>query len=89
MLFNTQDAKEIAKKLNATLLAQKKHDLAQFWHNGKLIGWYGIRRGRNLPHDYIPEQLHITPNQCKKFKVCTLTLQELVEILKGRGLIPQ
>ncbi len=87
MLFNTRDAREIADKLQARIVPKTNHDVAQFWHNDRLIGWYGIRRGANLPHDYIPEQLHISPNQCRQFRICTLTLQGLIEKLRKRGVI--
>ena len=90
MPFNTRDAREIAAKLGATIVPRTDHDLVQFWYCGKLIGAYGIRRGSkpSLSHDFIPNQLRISPNLCKRFQVCTVDLVALVAELKKRGLIP-
>lgn len=89
-MFNKKDAEAIAQKLNARIIAKKRHDIAQFWYEGKLIVWYGIRRGSqaNLSHDYIPQQLKITPHQCREFRICTMDLDALITSLKEKGIIP-
>jgi hypothetical protein len=88
MQFDTSDAKAIAKKLNATIVQKSKHDIAQFWHEGKLIGWFGIRRGANGGHDFIPKQLNLSPHQCREFKICHMSLEEVVQVLKEKHIIP-
>ena len=87
MQVDTADAKAIARKLNATIVQKSKHEVAQFWHDGKLIGWFGIRRG-NIGHDYIPQQLNLSTRQCREFKICHMSLDEVVQVLKEKHIIP-
>ena len=82
------DAQRIAIKLNADIERRRKHDLAIFRYEGKRITQFGIRRGsKELPHDYIPNQLFITNKQCHDLRDCPLTLSEYVRILKEKGKI--
>jgi hypothetical protein len=89
-MFTKKDAEVIAEKLNARIVTGKRHDIAQFWHEGKLIVWYGIRRGSqaNLPHNHIPRQLNITPHQCREFRICKMDLDALIVSLRAKGIIP-
>lgn len=88
MQFDTHDAWAISKKLNAVIRQGSKHYIAEFWHGGMLIGWFGIRRGKKVGHDYIPKQIFLSPNQCQNFRICTMSLEEVVQVLKDKHIIP-
>ena len=88
MRFDTSDAHAIARKLNANIYSGSNHEIAEYWHEGKLIGQFGIRRGKNVGHDYIPKQIFLSPNQCRQFRICTMTLAEVVRVLKEKNVIP-
>lgn len=90
MGFDKQDATAIARKLGAIMADGSRHDFAEFWHNGIFIAKFGIRRGkRTLSHDHIPEDLHVTPNFCKRFQQCSVTLEGLIAELQRKGVIPE
>lgn len=88
MSFDKSDAEAIAGKLNARIVRKTNHDIAQFWHHDQLIGFFGIRRGSNTSHDYIPKQIFLSPKQCRDFRICTMTLEEVIELLKEKNIIP-
>ncbi len=89
MTFDQGDADAIAKKLGASLSQGRKHEIATFWHEGKQIFHFGIRRSsKEVPHDYIPRQMYLSQGECRKFRSCTLTLESYVQLLKLKQIIP-
>ncbi len=62
-------AQKIVKKLEASKIdsSSKAHDEYSVEHKGVLVGIISIRRGseKDKGHDYIPRELHISPNQAK------------------------
>ncbi len=89
-MFTQDDAWKIAKKLKAKIEPGRKHELAVFWHDGKRITQYGIRRGsKNEGHDYLPSQLFVSPPQCRDLSNCPLSLEDYVKILRKKKKIPE
>lgn len=88
-MINKEDAEAIADKLKARLEEKTNHTVAQFWHNGRLVIWFGIRRGskKDLPHEYIPSQMKLTQKQCVLFRSCKISLESYVDILIEKGFI--
>jgi hypothetical protein len=91
MKFFTQEhARFIAKKLQMDITPGRDHDLATFRHSGKDIVRFGIRRGsKELPHSYIPSQLHLTAKECRELHGCKITPEQFIEGLKAKKLIPE
>jgi len=88
MLFDQRDAKAIAKKLNATIIDGKRHDIAVINYGGKMIGQFGIRRGSgSLGHDYIPGQIHVTNQQARLLVQCPMSFDDWVAVLKKKQFI--
>jgi hypothetical protein len=83
------DADAIAVKLKAVRIPDSaKHEKVQFYYDGKLIFMFGIRRGSGeVWHGYIPKQMKISPKQCRTFRKCDMSLEELVDILKAKRVI--
>ena len=87
--FTQEHAEEIAKKLNMEIKAGRQHEQAIFYHRGREIVRFGIRRAsKQVPHDYIPRQLHMTRKECNELYGCTKTLEHFIENLRTKGLLP-
>ncbi len=84
-------ALEIAKKLKATILERKKkkHDIAQVYHDGQLVAFFGIRRGssKDLGHDFIPAQIHVSPHHARLLGQCPMSRADWIEKLSEKGMI--
>jgi hypothetical protein len=88
MTFNSRDARAIAKKLQASLKNGRDHELARIYYDGKLVAQFGIRRSsKDVGHDFIPGQIHVTRNQARLLADCPMSFEEWVSVMKGRGLI--
>ncbi len=87
--FTQDHATNIAKKLGMQLEPGRKHTRAIFHHEGKEIVSYGIRRAsKEVPHNYIPKQLHMTPRDCMQLHDCTKTVDDFVGSLRSKGFLP-
>jgi hypothetical protein len=84
-----QHALKIAHKLGAVIDTGKAHDLAKIYHEKKKVAQFGIRRGskKDLPHDYISEQLHVTKSQCLDLASCPLNRGEWIRLLVEKRII--
>jgi len=82
-------AEKIARKLKATFISKKEHDFAQIYHEGKLIAFFGIRRGsqKDEGHDFIPSQIFVSTRQAKLLGQCPLLREDWIQILKAKGKI--
>jgi hypothetical protein len=92
-MLDKQDALKIKKKLKAKIEKTKKgrpHDLAVVYHNNSIIASFGIRRGSNksLPHDHIPADLHLSPNECTRLAECPFSRDDWIKRMKSLKLIP-
>jgi hypothetical protein len=86
MMFAQKDARVIAKKLRAEIKEKRKHDVAIVKIEGKYIGCFGIQRcSKDKSHDYIPQQMFLSPRQCREFKECSLTVDAYADLLRGKG----
>ena len=80
------DARKIAKKIEAEIEIRGSHDIAVFRYEGKRITQFGIRRSsKDVPHDYISNQLFVTYKQCCALRDCPLSLDGYVKILREKG----
>jgi hypothetical protein len=92
-MLDKQDAQKIRKKLKAKIEKTRKgrpHDLAVVYHNNSIIASFGIRRGSNksLPHDHIPEDLHLSPHECALLAQCPFSRHDWIQRMKSLNLIP-
>ncbi len=86
--LNGDHALKIAAKLGAEIRSGRTHDMAIFRDQGKEIARFGIRRGRkDLGHDFIPRQLHMTARQAQTFVSCQLSKDEYLRILNDKDLL--
>ncbi len=85
----TGDAEAIAKKLDAEIERKRtNHVIAIVRVNGKEVGRFGIRRGMNLGHDYIPRQIHINMRLALNLARCTKYRQDYESFLKNTPFYP-
>jgi hypothetical protein len=89
-MLNKEHADKIKKKLKAKINKGKKnrpHDLAVIYHEDKMIASFGIRRGSNkhLPHDHIPQSLHLKPHDCLDLAQCKITREEWLKRMQDQG----
>ena len=75
-------------KVRAEVVTKTKHDVVKFWYGGKLIFWFGIRRGsKELPHPHIHLQMFLSQKECRLFRICDISVLQYIEILKAKGII--
>lgn len=83
-------AQRIARKLKAKITKKKKaHDLAQVFHEGKMVAWFGIRRGsrKDQGHDHVPGQLFVRTHEAKLLGECPLSREDWIRIMVDKGWI--
>lgn len=82
-------AERIAKKLEAQVVRRGKrpHDLAQVFHKGKIVAFFGIRRSskKDKGHDHIPSDIYVSPRQAKLLGQCPLSREEWLVIMAEKG----
>ena len=84
-------AEKIASKLGADVVkSDGAHNIAFIYYNGVLIASFGIRRGssKDLGHDHVTRDLHISPSQAKRLGQCPLSSDGYFAILREKGLLP-
>jgi hypothetical protein len=85
-------AVKIAKKLNATKIKSKNkaHDEYEVTEGGILIGIISIRRAsdKDLGHDYIPRELHISPRQARNLGQCPWSRDAFIACMKEKEILP-
>ena len=87
-MLTKDHAKQIARKLEAEIKSGKKaHDLASIYHDGKLIAWFGIRRGsrRDSGHDHIPKSLSFSADKCLGLARCPVSKDDWLSHMKKIG----
>jgi hypothetical protein len=78
----------IAQKLEAEITDGRKHAIAKIRCNGVYVGQFGIRRGTNLGHDYIPRQIFVTTRQALELARCTIYKEDYIALLTAQGRLP-
>ena len=81
-------ALKIAKKLKAEVVETKRsHDIAQVFHNGKMVAHFGIRRAskKDSGHDYIPESIFVRTREAKLLGQCPMSRDEWITIITKKG----
>ena len=78
----------IANKLQAEISEGSKHTSVVVRINGTYVGRFGIRRNRNVGHDYIPRQIYVTMKEALGLARCSLYRADYERILKERGKLP-
>ena len=78
----------IANKLQAEISEGSKHTNVVVRIDGTYIGRFGIRRNRNVGHDYIPRQIYVTMKEALGLARCSLYRADYERILKERGKLP-
>lgn len=87
-----REALAIARKLNATLEPDGKHQLATFEHEGVIILTFGIRHGNKGGHGHLAGRqgnLCLSENKVVKLASCEMSKEEYIQHLKDIGEIPQ
>lgn len=84
-LLATREAEQIAAKLAAEIRPGRKHPRAIVRLNGQFVGQFGIRRGTNVGHDFIPHQIFATARQALDLARCPLSKDEFAAILVAQG----
>ena len=87
-LLKGDSALTIANKLEAEISEGRKHTKALVRIRGTYIGMFGIRRDKNVGHDYIPRQIHVTTKQALALARCSLYKADYERILKDQGKLP-
>ena len=87
-MLTADSALTIANKLQAEISEGRKHTNVVVRIDGTYIGRFGIRRGRNLGHDYIPRQIYVTMKEALGLVRCNLYKADYERILKERGKLP-
>jgi hypothetical protein len=85
-----RDAINIAKKLGADLQKDGAHQKAIFWHDGKLVLWFGIRHGRATGQGHLVgenHQLRLHAAGALALARCAMTKDQYIQHLKDRGVI--
>ena len=88
--------KELALKIAGKLGAKSQykkgrpHDLYTFYHKGRAILKFGIRRGseKDKGHDFIPGKIYLSPNEAKMFGQCDYDLPWYIKKMQEKGVIP-
>jgi hypothetical protein len=87
-LFTADSAFTIARKLGVEISEGRKHMNAVVRIEGTYIGRFGIRRGSNAGHDYIPRQIHVTTKEALGLARCSLYKADYKRSLKDQGKLP-
>lgn len=91
-----QITKELAEKIVAKLNAKaiksrsKAHDEYAVEIEGVLLGIISIRRSSNkeIGHDYIPRDIHVTPHQAKLLGQCPWKIDDYIRCMREKGHLP-
>jgi hypothetical protein len=87
-ILTEREADEIARKLGADIDEGGNHTVATIRVNGKIVGRFGIRRGRGVGHDYIPRQIHVNMKMALNIARCTKERKDYEFALKNTGFYP-
>ena len=90
MKLTQEHARAIAKKLKADIELKGRHEQAVVRYNGSIVARYGIRRSsKAVGHNYIPEQLYVSPRQARQLAQCSLDKDNYFTLLRDKGKLPE
>jgi hypothetical protein len=82
-MITKEHAEKTAAKLGAIRQTKQNrpHELCTIYHGRQVIARFGIRRGssKNLGHDFIPGQIHVSPHDARLLADCQLTREWWIE----------
>ncbi|HEV57868.1 MAG TPA: hypothetical protein ENN87_10300 [Phycisphaerales bacterium] len=80
-------AERIAHKLDAQIVPGGAHDIARVVHDGRLVAFFGIRRGskKDAGHDHIPSQVFLNPSKARLLGQCPLSKADWIRIIREKG----
>lgn len=83
--IDARAARAIATKLKAEIKAGNKHDIASVSFSGTLVATFGIRRGSNTGHPYIPQQIFVSEHMAVKLASCSMSYEEYEAEIRSKG----
>jgi hypothetical protein len=87
-VFTQKHAIAIAKKLGCSFREGSAHTYAEFYHQGKLIVRFGIRRAsKDVGHGHIPRDLQITQKQSRDLHDCSFSIEDYLQALREKNLL--
>ena len=87
-ILSQKSALRIAKKLGAEIKQGRRHPRAIVRIGGAYVGVFGVRRGRNTGHDYIPQQIHTSMQEAIGLDRCHISKEDYVETLRRKNILP-
>lgn len=87
-VIDADSAGTIARKLDGDFAEGRKHTNVVIRIDGTYIGRFGLRRGRNTSHNYIPAQIGTTMQVALGLARCSLYKSDYVASLRERGVLP-
>jgi hypothetical protein len=90
-MLTKEHAEKIAAKLEAQIdRSRKAHDLAAVYYEGKVIAFFGIRRGsrKNAGHDHIPRSIYFSARKCLDLANCPVSKADWLASMKELGKLP-
>ena len=76
------------RKLDAEISEGRKHTVVVAGINGTNVGWFGVRRNKQVGHGYIPKQIQVTMEEALGLARCNLYKADYESILRARGKLP-
>jgi hypothetical protein len=86
--IGSREALVIAKKLDASFVEKTRHTTAFIVFKGIEFAQFGIRRGSNVGHPYVPKQLHISETEAMAIASCATDGETYFKKMKAKGHIP-
>ena|ERR1700722_2644732 len=91
-IITKEIALRIVKKLNAVEITSrsKSHDEYVVREAEMQVAIISIRRSskKNIGHDYLKNDLHISPHQAKELGQCPWSRDDYMECLREKGILP-
>jgi hypothetical protein len=86
-------ALKIVKKLKATIIKSrsKRHDEYVVEEDGQQVAILSIRRSseKDIGHDYVPRDLHISSHQAKELGQCPWSRKDYIDCLREKEILPR
>ena len=85
-----RDAKDIARKIGATVDPQGKHQRATLEYNGRIVLTFGIRHGSKTGQGHLVgknHELKLSATKAIALARCDMTKDEYIEHLRERNII--
>jgi general stress protein YciG len=91
--LDKRHAEDIAKKLGAQVTKDGKHQLAEWYEDGKKILEFGIRHGGKSSHGHLVGEkngdLRLNASRAYNLATCTFSKLEYIDVLKKMNFWPK